>query len=101
MNGEQIPGFWLSFSPVEFDEIRATLEAEGYSGDHNGVKNFILDNLSGIDNDDGDGEKTGPPRGVFWDELNKYVKNNPEQVAGFMELGQAAFSKIARKKAGK
>ena len=99
MNG-QISGFFLSFPETECEEIRGALSDLGYSMDNEGLKKWIVDSLlSDEESEDPPGGDTSGGRGRMWEQLNNYIANHPEEVAGFMELGRTALSKLQKKTA--
>lgn len=100
---DQISGFFLSFSEEQKKEIIASLESDGYSGDISGLKEFILEELTGEPDEQGPEPETGPEpvSGEWLFRAVEYARDHPEVVDYYKNMFGSAFTHLFNKRARK
>jgi hypothetical protein len=96
---EQISGFFLSFSEEQKTEICNSLETNGYSGDIDGLKKFILEELTGTDEAEGPEPEPGPVPGEWLFRAVEYATDHPEVIDYYKNMFGSAFTRLFNKKA--
>jgi hypothetical protein len=98
---EQISGFFLSFSEEQKTEICNNLETNGYSRDIDGLKQFIIDELTGdVEETDPDPEpEPGPVPGEWLFRAVEYATDHPEVIDYYKNMFGSAFTRLFNKKA--
>lgn len=75
----QISGYFISFTPEEKSAIDEGLQEEGYSQDSDGLKEFILDSLTGEE------PEPRPQKPSRTGKLEQFILENPETVARLVQ----------------
>lgn len=102
---EVVEGYWISFDPAQRQLVKQTLIEDGYEPDHDGLKQWILDNC-----EEEPGQEPDPLRervrayrrkqedSPLLAQLTQMLRDDPEQVLAAMQnvsnIGGAAYRAI-------
>lgn len=96
-NPSQISGWFISFGEKELAFICEGLEEFGYTPDIDGLKKYILDSMQPADEPE---EKHGAADRVLH-QVEDFIKNNPESVNAYYNMGKSFINKYINKKGRK
>lgn len=87
MNKERIEGFFVPFSPQEFEQIKKALKIEGYEENSLGLREFLLDILLKEE------VRTDPTEEIIA-KAREYVRRNPEKIHLGVSMAKTVINMI-------
>lgn len=91
----ELTGFFISFTEDEISIVNDFLVRNDYSPDGIGLKEFILDNVNGDEDDDEEQQLDTMIKKVSF-----FIQNNPQLVSQAGGITKILFEKILNRKKG-